>query len=29
VETANCGPNALELAPGEEHTIQTQIELLA
>ena len=29
VETANCGPNALELAPGEEHAIQTQVEVLA
>ena len=29
VETANCGPNALELAPGEEHAIQTQIEVLS
>jgi len=29
VETANCGPNALELAPGEEHTLQVQIEVIA
>jgi D-hexose-6-phosphate mutarotase len=29
VETANCGPNSIELAPGEEHAIQTQIEVMA
>jgi len=28
VETANCGPNGLEIAPREEHAIQTQIQVL-
>jgi len=28
VETANCGPNGLKIAHGEEHTIQTQIQIV-
>ncbi len=27
VETANCGPNALELAPGEKHAIRARIQV--
>ena len=27
VETANCGPNALELAPGEKHAISARIHV--
>jgi D-hexose-6-phosphate mutarotase len=29
VEAANCGPNAMVVAPGEEHAIQTQIQIVA
>jgi D-hexose-6-phosphate mutarotase len=29
VETANCGPNALDIMPGEEHALQAQIEVIA